>query len=172
MRVYLHVRGHARQVVPAGKDLGAAQGLFCAEVLTVEVALLEDVGITQAKGAYAKARQKNGNVAAKDAAACVEHPAFKQACHFPEVEHTSIAVAPLRADVVPAQKDREVVVLAVFFGQVVVHGNSQGQAVAGAGVGVSPPSLAKMLVDLFAGIKHLKCPAPQYACHIPSNFCP
>lgn len=78
------------------------------------------------------------------------------------------------ADGVIAQKDREVGVLAVFFGQVVVvHGNSEGQAVTGAGVGVSPPSfLAKLLVDLFAGIKQLKCPAPQYACHIPSNFCP
>lgn len=59
------------------------------------MALLEDVGIAQAKGAYAKARQENGNVAAKDTAACDEHPAFKQACHFPGVEHTSIAVEPL-----------------------------------------------------------------------------
>lgn len=54
------------------------------------MALLEDVGIAQAKGAYAKARQENGNVTAKDAAACDEHPAFKQACHFPGVEHTSM----------------------------------------------------------------------------------
>ena len=68
------------------------------------MALLEDIGIAQAKGAYAKARQENGNVTAKDAAACDEHPAFKQACHFPGVEYTSIAVEPLRPDVVPAQK--------------------------------------------------------------------
>ena len=104
VRVYLHVRGHAKQVIPAGKDLGAAQGLFCAEVLAVEIALLEDVGIAQAKGAYAKAHQENGNVTAKGAAACDEHPAFEQASHFPGVEGTSVAVEPLRPDVVPTQK--------------------------------------------------------------------
>ena len=64
----------------AGKDLGPAQGLLCAEALAVDMALLEDAGIAQAKGAYAKARQKSGNVTAKGAAACDEHHAFKQAC--------------------------------------------------------------------------------------------
>ena len=63
----------AKQAISAGKDLGPAQGLLCAEALAIEMALLEDVGIAQAKGAYAKARQENGNVTAKDAAACDEH---------------------------------------------------------------------------------------------------
>lgn len=49
-RVYLHVRGHAKQAISAGKDLGPAQGLLCAEALAIEMALLEDVGIAQAKG--------------------------------------------------------------------------------------------------------------------------
>lgn len=98
------MRGHAKQAVPAGKDLGAAQGLLCAKVLTVEIALLEDVGIAQAKGAYAKARQKSGNVPAKGSAAGDEHPAFEQSRHFPGLEGTRVAVEPLRPDVVPAQK--------------------------------------------------------------------
>lgn len=49
-RVCLHVRGHAKQAISAGKDLGPAQGLLCAEALAIEMALLEDVGIAQAKG--------------------------------------------------------------------------------------------------------------------------
>ena len=43
-RVYFHVRGNAKQAVPAGKSLGLAQGLFCAKVLAVEIALLETFG--------------------------------------------------------------------------------------------------------------------------------
>ena len=78
-----------------GSGSASAQDLLCTEALAVEMPLLEGVGIAQAKGAYAKARQENGNVTAKDAAACDEHPAFKQACHFPGVDHTSIAVEPL-----------------------------------------------------------------------------
>ena len=50
VRVYLHVRGHAKQAISAGKDLGPAQGLLCAEALAIEMALLEDVGDRTGEG--------------------------------------------------------------------------------------------------------------------------
>lgn len=84
-----------------GPGIASAQDLLCAEALAVEIALLEGVGIAQAKGTYARARRKSGNMIAKGTATCDEHPAFDQARHFPGAEDTGIAVESLGPEVVP-----------------------------------------------------------------------
>ena len=104
-----HVQGQmARHVVQAARrdhGLGLSQRAFRAEILTIEVALLEDVAVAQPQAPHAQTRQQGGHMSPQTAAAQHEDTGLQQADHCIGGKNAVVSTEAFRPDAVLQERD-------------------------------------------------------------------